>query len=173
MKKLYLVVFIVSLIFISSCSRNIFDGVDKECKGSICIIDKLSCNKDLDCSCGRDTETNDCAYGNKKYINKSEQCPDFCNGITNNLEVKCIDNKCKQVQKQISIEECSSNNDCTTGGCSGQLCGKRGEVENLVTTCEYLPIYDCYRKTSCGCVNGKCSWLETPEYISCVTEIEK
>ncbi|MEM2768558.1 MAG: hypothetical protein QXL50_01370 [Candidatus Pacearchaeota archaeon] len=58
---------------------------------------KLFCQTDSDCACGVDKETRECAFGNKKYIDTSKQCPDFCTGIGGNLGVKCINNSCKIV----------------------------------------------------------------------------
>ncbi len=53
---------------------------------------------------------------------------------------------------------CSSDGDCLTDGCSGEVCRSVSE-EGIVTTCEYL---DCYDDTaygvSCGCVESQCQW---------------
>ncbi|MBI5228974.1 eight-cysteine-cluster domain-containing protein [Candidatus Micrarchaeota archaeon] len=53
---------------------------------------------------------------------------------------------------------CSSNANCTTGGCSGQVCQSRTE-ESVVTTCEWR---ECFDETkyglSCKCVSGGCKW---------------
>ena len=55
--------------------------------------------------------------------------------------------------------QCQNDADCTSSGCSGQVCGKVGE--GVDTTCEYT---DCYNKTkygvACGCVNGQCQWYK-------------
>jgi eight-cysteine-cluster-containing protein len=56
-----------------------------------------------------------------------------------------------------TFASCSSNSDCGTGGCSGQVC--EGKDEGTLTTCQ---MKDCYKDedygVSCGCVNGKCRW---------------
>ncbi|NYZ77745.1 eight-cysteine-cluster domain-containing protein [Candidatus Micrarchaeota archaeon] len=53
---------------------------------------------------------------------------------------------------------CSSDADCMSGGCSGQVCQSKSE-EPVVTTCEYR---ECYNAAayglSCGCVGGNCEW---------------
>jgi len=59
---------------------------------------------DKDCICGGvDIKTGSCFIGNKNYynlyVNKKAYCPDFCNGIANNLETMCIKNKCLTVSK--------------------------------------------------------------------------
>lgn len=56
------------------------------------------CEVDADCACGVHTgTTGNCFYGNKKYVNTLQQCPDFCTGIAGNLGIKCVDNGCEQV----------------------------------------------------------------------------
>ena len=53
---------------------------------------------------------------------------------------------------------CVTNDDCMTGGCSGQVCQGKSE-DPVITTCEWR---DCYDSGStglgCGCVAGKCQW---------------
>lgn len=55
---------------------------------------KLYCNNDDDCVCGIDRETKECAYGNRRYIDASVKCQDFCEGITGSIRIKCINNLC-------------------------------------------------------------------------------
>jgi hypothetical protein len=69
-----------------------YEGVCKE-------ISESYCRTDEDCACGRHIKTNECFYGNKKYVDPSKQCPDFCAGIAGNLVIKCVDNRCKQLSK--------------------------------------------------------------------------
>ena len=63
---------------------------------------------------------------------------------------------------------CVSNSDCGVGGCSGQICGEKEDVQGIITTCEFREIYGCYRLTSCGCLNNKCQWIENEEFNECV-----
>lgn len=57
-----------------------------------------------------------------------------------------------------TLESCSSNSDCSKGGCSEQIC-KSSSEEELVTTCEWK---DCYYSVEydleCGCIDEKCQW---------------
>lgn len=62
---------------------------------------------------------------------------------------------------------CASDSGCAVGGCSGQVCTTSARAQNLITTCEYRAEYDCYKLTSCGCVEGKCSWKENSEFRNC------
>lgn len=59
--------------------------------------EQKSCNNDSDCACGVNIKTRNCFLGNKKYVDTTKQCPDFCGGIAGNLITKCINNLCKQV----------------------------------------------------------------------------
>ena len=63
-------------------------------------ISKNFCNIDEDCACGVDKETNQCAFGNKNYIDTSKQCPDFCEGFAGIYTIKCVNNTCVQVLRQ-------------------------------------------------------------------------
>jgi eight-cysteine-cluster-containing protein len=67
--------------------------------------------------------------------------------------------------------ECTTDSDCSIGGCSSQLCGKKGEIEKVVTTCEYREDYGCLRLTKCGCIQGNCQWNQTSEYQNCLANI--
>ncbi|GEM_PF-421980 len=53
---------------------------------------------------------------------------------------------------------CKTNNDCETGGCSGQVCQSKKE-ERMATTCEWRECYDdeAYN-IRCGCREGQCQW---------------
>ncbi|ASJ01508.1 CGP-CTERM-anchored Cys-rich protein [Thermococcus gorgonarius] len=67
-------------------------------------------------------------------------------------------------------KECSSDSDCATGGCSGEICAPKEEVEKIVSPCVYAQWYECFRLTSCGCVNGTCSWKPNPAFEKCLKE---
>ncbi|WP_258083527.1 CGP-CTERM-anchored Cys-rich protein [Thermococcus thermotolerans] len=66
--------------------------------------------------------------------------------------------------------ECTSDADCATGGCSGEVCAPREEASKIVTPCVYMPWYDCLSLTSCGCVDGICTWKLNPAFESCLRE---
>lgn len=67
-----------------------------------------------------------------------------------------------------SSRECTSDRDCSTGGCSGELCLPRGEAAKVVTPCVYKPWYSCFELTSCGCVNGICTWKPNENFENCL-----
>ena len=69
--------------------------------------------------------------------------------------------------------ECTVDSECSTGGCSSQLCGKKGEVENVVTTCEYISDYECLKLTKCDCIQNNCQWNQTSEYQNCLANITR
>jgi Chaperone of endosialidase len=58
---------------------------------------------------------------------------------------------------------------CQAGGCSGQLCGNVGD--NLISTCEYLEEYACYRDARCERQSdGRCAWIETMALTQCIEQ---
>lgn len=62
---------------------------------------------------------------------------------------------------------------CAVGGCSGQICGEEGEVEDIASTCEYREEYACYQVSRCEKQsNGSCGWTPTPEYNQCMANID-
>jgi len=57
---------------------------------------------------------------------------------------------------------------CYVGGCSGQVCSDQSGV---VTTCEYMPWYACYRDATCEPQpDGTCGWTPTPELAQCLAQ---
>lgn len=70
--------------------------------------------------------------------------------------------------KPVAGSECNSDRDCATGGCSGEVCAPRNEAAKIVTPCVYKPWYECFSLTSCGCVNGFCTWKPNGDFKSCL-----
>jgi len=59
----------------------------------------------------------------------------------------------------------NQNKPCFKTGCSRQVCSD----EEVVTTCEYRPEYDCYKTAKCERqANGKCGFTDTPELRRCL-----
>jgi len=94
MKKKVIIVLIILFILTAFIilAFNIFKPIAAEPD----VVNLLECEQNLDCGCGGNFRTGDCFIGNKKYVDTSIICPDFCNGISGNLEIKCIDNVCVQ-----------------------------------------------------------------------------
>ena len=67
--------------------------------------------------------------------------------------------------------ECITDSDCATGGCSGEICGPREEVEGIMSACIFRPEYECLKYTSCKCIQGKCQWEITKEYEECLENV--
>jgi len=59
--------------------------------------------------------------------------------------------------------------ECFPTGCSGQICAS----EEIDSTCEWLPRYECLKFSVCGSfgVGGDCAWLETDAYLECMDNI--
>lgn len=55
--------------------------------------------------------------------------------------------------------------ECRPSGCSGQICSDT----DMISTCEFLPEYACYREARCERkATGRCGWAETPELKQCI-----
>ena len=94
----------------------------------------------------------------------------FITGCANNTDSdnKPYKNATNNLNHQTEKSECDSNSDCVRGGCSGTLCHSPGN--DIITTCEYLPEYECYNLINCGCIEGKCGWEESHEFDECINE---
>ncbi len=54
---------------------------------------------------------------------------------------------------------------CFKTGCSRQVCAD----EEVVTTCEYRPEYECYKRAKCERqASGECGFTDTPELRTCL-----
>lgn len=59
---------------------------------------------------------------------------------------------------------------CFKTGCSSQVCADH----NVVTTCEYRPEYECYRKAACERQrNGECGFTQTAELQACLARARR
>jgi len=55
---------------------------------------------------------------------------------------------------------------CHVAGCSAQVCSDRDDV---VTTCEWRDVYECYQSASCERQSdGACGWTPTQELDACL-----
>src|SRR3989344_475474 len=75
------------------------------------------------------------------------------------------------VQAEANLE-CSSDSDCATGGCSGQVCTTKELAPSIITTCEYRGEYACLGLAGCGCINNKCQWdTSKDDYNQCIANL--
>ncbi len=67
--------------------------------------------------------------------------------------------------------QCTVDENCSTGGPYGVVCGPKAAVENLSTEGDWRPEYKCFQKeeglASCKCIEGACKWERTPEFCAC------
>ncbi len=62
-----------------------------------------------------------------------------------------------------TLGTCTVHSDCIRAGCSNSVCQSQNE-EPSVTTCEFRECYDTNEfDAKCGCINGKCQWVELGE----------
>lgn len=57
---------------------------------------------------------------------------------------------------------------CAVAGCSSEICTTTEQASRLISICLSRPEYNCVKLTSCGMVQGKCSWKENPQYRTCL-----
>jgi len=58
-----------------------------------------------------------------------------------------------------------ANKPCRKTGCSSQVCAD----EDVMTTCEWRPQYECYRRARCERqTNGECGFTQTRELTTCL-----
>jgi len=81
MNKIYIAIITLGLLLLSGCVQT---------------LPEKECNTYIDCACGVHKTTGECFYGNYKYVDISQQCSDFCTGISGNLRVQCINGECIQ-----------------------------------------------------------------------------
>ncbi len=65
--------------------------------------------------------------------------------------------QCKErVEGPQAAGECKTDADCTTGGCSSEICATPAALEGMMSTCEIQPCFAVL--DSCGCHDGMCTW---------------
>lgn len=64
----------------------------------------------------------------------------------------------------------TSQKPCKKTGCSSQVCSD----EDVITTCEWSPEYECYKKAACERQkNGDCGFTQTPELTRCLSRARR
>ena len=117
----------------------------------------------------------------KVKCNLASDCPKgTCPDGYEYTQFECASNNCVQLwffadpclNHYPQEAECGSNSGCETGGCSGQLCGNKGGFEGLTTTCDFKGEYSCLKLTKCSCIENKCAFEETKDYIGCMAKFK-
>jgi eight-cysteine-cluster-containing protein len=99
-------------------------------------------------------------------------CPDGSSVVR--IPPDCEFEQCPESQDPIAKEQpqCTADEDCIRGGCSGTICQSK-DAERIFTTCEYREEYACYQYSGCGCSNGRCGWQPTSKFTECFEEAKK
>ena len=95
---------LIAILLTAGCAQQGMNGYEQTT-----AMSQFNCRVDTDCACGKDTETGACFYGNKQFVDASQQCPDFCSGIAGNLEIKCINLVCTQQEKKSAQPSTTQN----------------------------------------------------------------
>jgi len=141
-----------------------------KCKLRAWMCDYVSEGKTFEEVCPRGSKGVDCVPNDLRSL--GEMCGGIAGfacepGLTCLLEGDYPDASGECVKSQ---NECSRDADCAVGGCSGQVCTAAEKAKNLVTTCEWKSEYDCYKLTTCSCLDGKCQWMPSRKFNLCLDE---
>jgi hypothetical protein len=101
----------------------------------------------------------------------NRKCPDGTIAGPTDRCLRHADGKCGwEVIQCPSGGTAQAGNPCKPTGCSGTLCSD----QDMVSTCIYLPEYDCYKGARCEPQSdGKCGWTQTNELTSCIATKKK
>jgi eight-cysteine-cluster-containing protein len=175
MKRILCLLILLSILSLGCVERE-GCNLPRDCEGrphADCISDWLcidgkcvwgcgNCSLSLcDCKCHLEGETPEEKTGRLCGINCLQQY--------NVSGCEYRNGRCVEIYKE--PVECTNDSDCGTGGCSGQVCGLKDMVKDIITTCEYRPEYDCLNLTSCRCFDGRCQWEDNLAYIECMQNL--
>ncbi len=63
---------------------------------------------------------------------------------------------------------------CVTAGCSGELCVEASVADDIFTTCEFRPEYECYQQATCARLeDGECGFVEDQELLDCLSRVSQ
>jgi len=120
-----------------------------DCGNGICESWESKCNCPQDCNC-LDIDydgVNDCA----------DNCPDDYNPYQADNDTDGIGDECDPTPDKYcpsTFAECTTDNDCHTTGCGGEICASISE--EIFSPCLWET---CTSETiKCGCFEGKCQW---------------
>jgi hypothetical protein len=125
------------LLFLAACAVVPPQKIEPSPNAPSMLENPAFCNVDADCTCGGiDTNTGDCFVGNKlyssKYVDLSQDCPDFCTGIAGHLETRCIKNTCQNVPREGWNQPVA----CTE---EAKICPDGSAVGRIGPNCEFAP----------------------------------
>lgn len=104
-----------------------------------------------------------------KSIANFDECAAAGNPVMESYPRQCRANDKLFVENVEAPTNPIKSNGCAVAGCSGQLCVDADKASDIVTTCEYLPEYACYKESSCERQSdGQCGWTQTPALQSCL-----
>jgi eight-cysteine-cluster-containing protein len=113
-------------------------------------------------------ESLECTACGNDCISMEEAAARGCPQTTEKFSCEAVDGACEKTVEEPT--ECQTDADCVRAGCSSQLCVPAGTENDIITTCEFRPEYECLQLTSCSCIAGSCGFEDNPEYESCLSE---
>lgn len=136
-----------------------YEGKSVYCSGSNCGLDCYPIEAGSVCQVNGELERKERISGIIEYYLNLES---FCCSSENEIP----DTPPVEPEPPGNIE-CFSDLDCIRTGCSGEVCAP----EPWITTCVWLPEYECLQFAPCACISGRCGFVETPEFLACMNAI--
>lgn len=117
------------------------------------------CQAHSDCPAGKECRDGQCVALPDGMCWLDKDCPQgfYCD------IVKCGSEKCLGPYYCVAATP-----KCIRTGCSGEVCSS----EPVMTPCWYLPWFECLKYTECGNYgpDGSCAFLQTPEFLECLSK---
>lgn len=130
---------------------------------SIFILNKISVPLDIEENEIKNFE--DCLNRGFDVILSS---PPKCMSKDGTIFVKDVEEEKEIPSEEKPIKEPEKK--CIITGCSSHICSEF----DIITTCEFLPEYDCYKDAICKTLDdGECGWVMTKELKECIDQLKK
>ena len=79
-------------------------------------------------------------------------------------------NNAEPTGEVVRDNSCTVNSDCFATGCNREICSTQ---EAQWSECEWKPVYGCYLRTSCDCIENECQWdTDTEIFQNCLKGVE-
>lgn len=160
-------IFILILFLTAGCLRKDAHPAEPRTGEEPGAEEEIECDAFTPCSAGYDcVKLPDnpkplCVSPNVLKSDKYKDC-----AVAESYPVQLI---CPKEKTPVTLQECEADSDCQIGGCNSEICAK----EKMNSICIYKPEFECYKLIKCRCIDGRCSWGKTQEFLECFEEKTK
>lgn len=104
-------------------------------------------------------------YWVKDEVSNFEECLEKGFRVMESYPRRCRASDGQVFIEVIDIDLNGGTSKCIITGCSGQICSD----EEIITTCEFLPKYVCFKNATCEHQpSGECGWTMTEKLQQCL-----